>query len=86
MSEQKEPAKQVKKENVNYDTSEPKSTQELVMSQDKSSSLASSDSPPDKSSSLVSSDSPQDIVQGVIVAGVILGALLMVALVKKGII
>ncbi len=86
VSEQKEPAKQVKKENVNYDTSEPKSTQELVMSQEKSSSLASSDSPPDKSSSLVSSDSPQDIVQGVIVAGVILGALLMVALVKKGII
>ncbi len=73
VSEQKEPAKQVKKENVNYDKSEPKSTQQLVMSQEKSSSLASS-------------DSPQDSVYGMIIAGVILAAGLMVAFVKKGII
>jgi len=73
VSEQKEPVKLVKKENVNYDKSEPKTTQQLVISQEKSSSLASS-------------DSPQDIVQGVIIAGVVLGAALMVALVKKGII
>jgi len=73
VSEQKEPAKQVKKENVNYDKSEPKSTQQLVVSQEKASSLGDS-------------DSPQDMVSGMIIAIVVLGAALIVALVKKGII
>ena len=73
VSEEKVPAKQVKKENVNYDKSEPKSTQQLVVSQEKASSLGDS-------------DSPQDMVSGMIIAIVVLGAALIVALVKKGII
>jgi len=61
VSEQKEPTKQVKKENVNYDKSEPKTTQQLVTSQEKASSLGDS-------------DSPQDMLSGMIIAIVVLGA------------
>ena len=40
----------------------------------------------EKASSLGDSDSPQDMVSGMIIAIVVLGAALIVALVKKGII
>jgi len=73
VSEQNEPVNQVEKENVDYDASKTESTQKLGISQEKSSSLASS-------------DSPQDIVYWVIIAGVALAAVVVVALVKNGII
>ena len=73
VSEQKELVRQVEKEYVDYDEGETKSSQELMMSQEKPSSLASS-------------DSLKDIVFGIIIAGVVLVAGLMVALVKKEII
>jgi len=75
VSEQKEyvPVKQVEKEYVNYDESETKSSQELVISQEKPSSAASS-------------DSIKDMMYGMIIAGVVLVAGLIIAAVKKEII
>jgi len=73
VSEQNEPVNQVEKENVDYDKDKTKSTQKLGISQEKSSSLASL-------------DTPQDIVYWVIIAGVALAAVVVVALVKNGII
>ena len=75
VSEQKEyvPVKQVEKEYVNYDEGETKSSQELVMSQEKPSSAASS-------------DSIKDMMYGMIIAGVVLVAGLIIAAVKKEII
>jgi len=63
---------EVQKEHVD-DGQDTKSSEELVMAEE-------------KLPSQTSSDSSQDIVQGVIIASVVLGAALMVALVKKGII
>jgi len=75
VSEQKEyvPVKQVEKEYVNYDEGETQSSQELVMPQEKASSAASS-------------DSIKDMMYGMIIAGVVLVAGLIIAAVKKEII
>ena len=64
---------EVEKESVDYDEVETKSSQELVMSQEKSSSAASS-------------DSIKDMIYGMVIAGVVLVSGLIVALVKKEII
>jgi len=73
VSEQKEFVRQVENEHVDYDESETKSSQELVMSQEKPSSAASS-------------DSIKDMMYGMIIAGVVIVAGLIVAAVKKEII
>ncbi len=73
VSEQKEFVRQVENEHVDYDESETKSSQELVMSQEKPSSAASS-------------DYMKDMMYGMIIAGVVLVAGLIIAAVKKEII
>jgi len=73
VSEQKEFVRQVENEHVDYDESETKSSQELVMSQEKPSSAASS-------------DYMKDMMYGMIIAGVVIVAGLIVAAVKKEII
>ena len=73
VSEQKEFVRQVENEHVDYDESETKSSQELVMPQEKPSSAASS-------------DSIKDMMYGMIIAGVVLVAGLIIAAVKKEII
>ena len=73
VSEQKEFVRQVENEHVDYDESETKSSQELVMSQEKPSSAASS-------------DSIKDMMYGMIIAGVVIVAGLIIAAVKKEII
>jgi len=75
VSEQKESVlvKQVEKEYVDYNDGEAQSSQELVMSQEKASSAASS-------------DSIKDMMYGMIIAGVVLVAGLIIAAVKKEII
>jgi len=73
VSEPKEFVRQVENEHVDYDESETKSSQELVMSQEKASSAASS-------------DYMKDMMYGMIIAGVVLVAGLIIAAVKKEII
>jgi len=73
VSEQKEFVRQVENEHVDYDEGETKSSQELVMPQEKASSPASS-------------DSLKDMIFGMIIAGVVLVAGLIIAAVKKEII
>jgi len=73
VSEQKEFVRQVENEHVDYDESETKSSQELVMSQEKASSTANS-------------DSIKDMMYGMIIAGVVIVAGLIIAAVKKEII
>ncbi len=73
VSEQKEFVRQVENEHVDYDESETQSSQELVMSQEKASSAASS-------------DYMKDMMYGMIIAGVVLVAGLIIAAVKKEII
>jgi len=75
VSEQKESVlvKQVEKEFVDYNDGETQSSQELVISQEKPSSSASS-------------DSLKDMIFGMIIAGVVLVAGLIIAAVKKEII
>jgi len=73
VSEQKEFVRQVENEHVDYDESETKSSQELVMPQEKASSAASS-------------DYMKDMMYGMIIAGVVLVAGLIIAAVKKEII
>jgi len=73
VSEQKEFVRQVENEHVDYDEGETKSSQELVMPQEKPSSAASS-------------DSIKDMMYGMIIAGVVLVAGLIIAAVKKEII
>jgi len=73
VSEQKEFVRQVENEHVDYDESETKSSQELVMAQEKASSAASS-------------DYMKDMMYGMIIAGVVLVAGLIIAAVKKEII
>jgi len=70
---EKESVKQFEKEYVNYDESGTKSSQELVMSQEKPSSAASS-------------ESIKDMMYGMIIAGVVIVAGLIIAAVKKEII
>jgi len=73
VSEQNEPLNQGEKENVGYDEDKTTSTQKLGLSQE-------------KSSSLTSSDFPQDLVYGIVIAGIALVSILVIALVKNGII
>jgi len=73
VSEPKEFVMQVENEHVDYDEGETKSSQELVMSQEKASSAASS-------------DYMKDMMYGMIIAGVVLVAGLIIAAVKKEII
>ena len=73
VSEQKEFVRQVENEHVDYDESETKSSQELVMSQEKESSTANS-------------DYMKDMMYGMIIAGVVIVAGLIIAAVKKEII
>ncbi len=73
VSEQKEFVRQVENEHVDYDEVETKSSQELVMPQEKPSSAASS-------------DYMKDMMYGMIIAGVVLVAGLIIAAVKKEII
>jgi len=73
VSEPKEFVRQVENEHVNYDEGETKSSQELVMSQEKASSAASS-------------ESIKDMMYGMIIAGIVLVAGLIIAAVKKEII
>jgi len=73
VSEPKEFVRQVENEHVDYDEVETKSSQELVMSQEKPSSTANS-------------DSLKDMMYGMIIAGVVLVAGLIIAAVKKEII
>jgi len=73
VSEQKELVRQVENEHVDYDEGETKSSQELVMPQEKPSSAASS-------------DYMKDMMYGMIIAGVVLVAGLIIAAVKKEII
>ncbi len=70
---EKESVKQVEKEYVDYDESETKSSQELVMPQEKPSSAASS-------------ESIKDMMYVMIIAGVVIVAGLIIAAVKKEII
>ncbi len=73
VSEPKEFVRQVENEHVDYDEGETKSSQELVMPQEKASSTANS-------------DSLKDMIYGMIIAGVVLVAGLIIAAVKKEII
>lgn len=73
VSEQKEFVRQVENEHVDYDESETKSSQELMMSQEKESSTANS-------------DYMKDMMYGMIIAGVVIVAGLIIAAVKKEII
>jgi len=73
VSEQKEFVRQVENEHVDYDESETKSSQELVMPQEKESSTANS-------------DYMKDMMYGMIIAGVVIVAGLIIAAVKKEII
>jgi len=73
VSEQKEFVRQVENEHVDYDDGEAQSSQELVMPQEKPSSAASS-------------DYMKDMIYGMIIAGVVLVAGLIIAAVKKEII
>ncbi len=73
VSEQKELVRQDENEHVDYDEGETKSSQELVMPQEKPSSAASS-------------DYMKDMMYGMIIAGVVLVAGLIIAAVKKEII
>ncbi len=73
VSEQKEFVRQVENEHVDYDEVETKSSQELVMPQEKASSAASS-------------YSIKDMMYGMIIAGVVIVAGLIIAAVKKEII
>ena len=70
---EKESVKQVENEHVDYDESGTKSSQELVMSQEKASSAASS-------------ESIKDMMYVMIIAGVVIVAGLIIAAVKKEII
>jgi len=73
VSEPKEFVRQVENEHVDYDEGETKSSQELVMPQEKASSAASS-------------YSIKDMMYGMIIAGVVIVAGLIIAAVKKEII
>ncbi len=73
VSEPKEFVRQVENEHVDYDDGETKSSQELVMPQEKASSAANS-------------DSIKDMMYGMIIAGVVIVAGLIIAAVKKEII